>query len=226
MVGSLKNLINYCLRFDPKTTHYTKKLEGCCVLITLKSTPGISIPGIAHLDRHYRITFCREGLETLEQLDPTPSFPRKRESSLDPRFRGDDDVEGDRINAARTASIAATPLTFASLLLHKNSSDLMQDLIMEGDPEILVCLEQWLYDCQIDWAEIMAGFLGDSAAHGFDSMLHRLKIAGRQKLNDLSASMGEYAVEEGLFAPSVLINPFLEAVDKLRARIDRLEAKL
>jgi ubiquinone biosynthesis protein UbiJ len=199
MARWITNLINYLLGFDPKTTYYASALVDCSLEITLKlSEENHEIP-----DKHYFITFNAQGLRAIESEEP-----------LDPR-------------GVMKAHISATPTTFIGLVLHKNSRRAMeQGLIFEGDPKALALLEQWLGDCQIDWAEIMASYLGDATAHSIETTLHRLLSKSRQSVNDLCAQIGEYAVEENLSPPRPLVNHFLEAVDVLRAGVERLEAKL
>lgn len=197
----LKNSINYLLRFDPKTEQYASALEPFCLQISFISREP------AHSqtqDQHYYITFCAQGLRTIERLE---------QAQVDP--------------AKSTMQIRATPATFLALVLHKNSSHAMeQGLIVEGDAEALGLLEAWLNDCQIDWAEIIATYLGDATTHRIETILHRLLPKSRQRFDDLCAHMGEYAVEENLSPPRPLVDHFLQAVDTLRAGVERLEAKL
>ncbi len=198
----LKNSINYLLGFDPKTQQYASALEPFCLQISF-----ISQEHPAHLqtqEQHYYITFCAQGLRTIERLEQAQADPTKS-----------------------TMQIRATLATFLALVLHKNSRRAMeQGLIIEGDAEALGLLEAWLNDCHIDWAEMIATYLGDTAAHSIEKTLHRLLPKSRQKFEDLCAHIGEYAVEENLSPPRPLANHFLQAVDELRAGVERLEAKL
>jgi len=195
----LRNSINYLLGFDPKTEQYASALIDCCLQISLKMSDDHE----QVQDKNYFVTFNTQGLCAIET-----------EVSLDPR-------------CVMKAHISATPATFLGLLLHKNSRRAMeQGLIFEGEPEALALLEQWLGDCQIDWAEIIATYLGDATAHSIETMFHRLLPKSRQRFDDLCAHMGEYAVEQNLSPPRPLVDHFLQAVDALRAGVERLEARL
>ncbi len=199
MAHLLKKSINALLQFDPKTTYYAKALKDFCLKISFL------IPALEnHQQKCYLITFCEQGLNTIESCD-----------KIDLSEKG------------IGAHISATPATFLGLCLHKNIYQAMeQGLNFEGEPECLALLKQWFSDCQIDWAEIVATHLGDPLAHSLESALQKWIPKGRQRLADFCANVGEYAVEEGLITPAPLLDSFLEAVDALRADIERLEAKL
>ncbi len=206
MAPLLTNLINHLLRFDPKTTYYASALIDGCLQISLK----MSNHHHPVQDKHYFVTFNAQGLRAIEPLSDSLMYAPESHS-------------GKGIGA----HISATPATFLGLLLHKNSRRAMeQGLVFEGEPSTLALLEQWLSDCQIDWAEIIATYLGDATAHSMEKTLHRLLPKSRQRFDDLCAHIGEYAVEENLSPPRPLVNHFLQAVDVLRAGVERLEAKL
>ncbi len=199
MIGNfLKNRINALLRFDPKTAYYATALKDFHLKISFQ------IPSLEkHLHTQYFITFCAQGLDTIRRFET--------------------------VDASTTinAHISATPATFIGLFLNKDIHQaLKQGLIFEGDPEFLALLKQWFSDCQIDWAEILSNYLGDSFAHKMESMVHKLIPKGRKRVQDFCTNVGEYAVDEGLITPAPLLDPFLEAVDALRAGVERLEAKI
>ena len=225
MARLLTDLMNHLLRFDPKTTYYASALIDCCLQISLK----MSSDNQTLQDKCYFITFNAQGLRAIEPLSDT--FSRMRRRGVDSRD-GESSNTGMYAPESHSgkgigAHISATPATFLGLLLHKNSRRAMeQGLIFEGEPNALALLEQWLGDCQIDWAEIIATYLGDTTAHSIEKTLHRLIPKSRQRFDDLCAHMGEYAVEQNLSPPRPLVNHFLQAVDALRAGVERLEAKL
>lgn len=204
ILNFLKNRINDGLRFDPKTPDYAGALAEHCLRISVR-VGSHAHPSETQNRPSYLITFCADGLQDIVPLDPL------RPDDLSPRH----------------AHIAASLPVFISLGLHKNIRQSMeQGLIFEGDPETLHLVEQWFGACQIDWAEMIAIYGGDSLAHSLESQIPRWRAKRGRQWRDLCASLGEYCVEEGLCVPRPLLNAFLQGVDELRAGIDRLEAKL
>ncbi|MDX1487875.1 MAG: hypothetical protein R3268_06730, partial [Acidiferrobacterales bacterium] len=100
-------------------------------------------------------------------------------------------------------------------------------LELEGDVDLGRRFQRFLEGLDIDWEEQTAGVLGDVLAHKLGNVVRGMRIWRRNTTQTLSADIAEYLQQESrLLTPVPRVEAFLEAVDILRADVDRLEARL
>ncbi len=100
-------------------------------------------------------------------------------------------------------------------------------LEIEGDVDLGRRFQRFLEGLDIDWEEQTAGVVGDVAAHKLGNIVRGAHAWRVNATQTLSADIAEYLQEESrLLAPARRVEAFLEAVDVLRADVDRLEARL
>lgn len=100
-------------------------------------------------------------------------------------------------------------------------------LEIEGDVDLGRRFQRFLEGLDIDWEEQTAGVVGDVVAHKLGNVVRDMRTWRRHATQTLSADVAEYLQEESrLLAPAGRVEAFLQAVDVLRADVDRLEARL
>ncbi len=100
-------------------------------------------------------------------------------------------------------------------------------LEIEGDVDLGRRFQRLLEGLDIDWEEQAAGVLGDVVSHKLGNVVRGMRTWRRNATQTLAADIAEYLQEESrLLAPAARVEAFLEAVDVLRADVDRLEARL
>jgi ubiquinone biosynthesis protein UbiJ len=100
-------------------------------------------------------------------------------------------------------------------------------LEIEGDVDLGRRFQRFLEGLDIDWEEQTANVLGDVVAHRLGNVVRDMRTWRRHATQTLSADIAEYLQEESrLLTPAPRVEAFLEAVDALRADVDRLEARL
>lgn len=100
-------------------------------------------------------------------------------------------------------------------------------LEIEGDVDLGRRFQRFLESLDIDWEEQTAGVLGDVIAHKLGNVVRGMRAWRRNATQTLSADIAEYLQEESrLLTPAPRVEAFLEAVDVLRADVDRLEARV
>ncbi|CAA0082582.1 Uncharacterised protein [Zhongshania aliphaticivorans] len=101
------------------------------------------------------------------------------------------------------------------------------DISISGDTSSLLELRQILAELDLDWEQPLADAFGDVAAHQLGSGLR----AGQRWLNNtrrnLHRQFSEYIVEESQLVPHPCqADDFYNEVDELKARSERLDAKI
>ncbi|HWU68733.1 MAG TPA: SCP2 sterol-binding domain-containing protein [Stenotrophobium sp.] len=100
-------------------------------------------------------------------------------------------------------------------------------LQVEGDTELLSRFNGLLAQVGFDPEELLAKFLGDVTAHRVNQGLEKLFGWGRQTAQTLSLDTAEYLREETRdLARGSDAEEWMHAVDLLRERVDRFEARL
>jgi ubiquinone biosynthesis protein UbiJ len=100
-------------------------------------------------------------------------------------------------------------------------------LTFEGDVVLLETVQQLFFGLSIDWEEALSQCTGDIIAHQIGKLLRYAKKQRQSTLTNTIQSVSEYLQEESKVSPTKTeINNFLNSVDTLRARIDRLQAKI
>ena len=84
-----------------------------------------------------------------------------------------------------------------------------------------------LYHGKPDLEEELAGFIGDSAAHGIGEFSRRLRSWSQDAARTMSQNVGEYLQEESDAVPSRSeMSAFRKSVGRLRDDVARFEARL
>ena len=100
-------------------------------------------------------------------------------------------------------------------------------LDVDGDTELLAHFNRLLARVGFDPEELLAKFFGDSAAHRLHQGLQKVFGWGRRTADTLSLDTAEYLREETRdLARGSDAAEWMDAVDALRERTDRFEARL
>lgn len=98
---------------------------------------------------------------------------------------------------------------------------------LKGDLAVAQRFQKWLAGLDVDFEELLAGWLGDVPAH---TAMRGLQVGGRHLRATGAAGLQavvDYAVNEGdLLVGMAEVREFLDAVDTLRERQDRLAARV
>jgi ubiquinone biosynthesis protein UbiJ len=102
-----------------------------------------------------------------------------------------------------------------------------RDVTFRGDIGVIQAIRQLVSEIEIDWEEQLSHVTGDTIAHrvgeGVRSGRRWARHAGERLLQDL----GEYVTEERELLPTEPeVSAFNDGVRRLRADVDRLEARL
>lgn len=100
-------------------------------------------------------------------------------------------------------------------------------LQIQGDPVIANLIAKLYLEMDIDWEEELAKHTNDSTAHVASYWLQRFKATAKTNISDFSAMCVEYMQEESPTLPTPSeVEQFMQEVDELRLRVDRLEARI
>lgn len=127
------------------------------------------------------------------------------------------------------AVIRATPLALLRVALAEQPAAALAggDVRIEGDVEAGERLWGVLRAVEFDWEELMSRYIGDPLAHALGANARDLGARLRRNLAHTVDDLGEYVTEEARLSPArPELNGFLDAVDRLREDLDRLEARL
>lgn len=101
------------------------------------------------------------------------------------------------------------------------------DLSISGDVELGHRFQRALEGLDIDWEEQLSRVVGDVAAHAVGNIVRDARTWGRQAVSTFGQDMAEYLVHERRdLAPRPAVESFLQAVDVLRADVDRLTQRI
>ena len=96
-----------------------------------------------------------------------------------------------------------------------------RDITISGDPVVAQKLQQKIDS--FDWENLLAKYIGDIATHQVSRFLNSQKTTCK----NIMETLVEYIQEEvKLLPPQCLVTDFIDEVDKIRADVDRLEAKI
>ncbi len=125
------------------------------------------------------------------------------------------------------ASIEGTPLQFAGVALFKTERNrfFAEDIQLEGDADAAHQIMKLFDELHIDWEGISAEVVGDIPAYRFSQFVKGAKNWLKTTCETLTHHIDDYVHEEADLAPSVFaVEDFMNDVDELRMRADRLEA--
>lgn len=96
-----------------------------------------------------------------------------------------------------------------------------------GDALVAQLVQKLYLDMHIDWEEELAKITGDALAYSALQMLRQFKNNTREAGSSLAEMITEYLQEEVKVLPTQFeVENFLQEVDELRLRVDRLEARI
>jgi ubiquinone biosynthesis protein UbiJ len=101
------------------------------------------------------------------------------------------------------------------------------ELEFEGDVALGQRLQSILQGLDLDWEEPLARLFGDPLGHELARAARGLFAWQRQALQTFGLNAAEYLQEEARLLPTrPEVEAFLDAVDRLRADVDRLAARV
>jgi ubiquinone biosynthesis protein UbiJ len=101
------------------------------------------------------------------------------------------------------------------------------ELEIQGDAALGQTMQAILRDLDLDWEEPLARLFGDPAGHALARALRGIHAWHVQALKTFGANAAEYLQEEARLLPvRAEVEAFLDAVDVLRADVDRLAARI
>lgn len=101
------------------------------------------------------------------------------------------------------------------------------DVEIVGDTELGQQVRDIMNDLDLDWEEQLSKLVGDVVGHKLGNVVREVADWAAQTRNTVEQDVGEYLQEESRLLPHQQeVAPFLEAVDTLRADVDRIEARV
>lgn len=101
------------------------------------------------------------------------------------------------------------------------------DLDIQGDVALGQKMQAILQELDLDWEEPLARLFGDPLGHALAGALRGIHAWHRQAFKTFAINAAEYLQEEARLLPvRADVETFLDAVDGLRADVDRLAARV
>jgi ubiquinone biosynthesis protein UbiJ len=135
-------------------------------------------------------------------------------------------MQGDALTA--DASIRGRASALLKLLVRGNTAGLREDgIVISGDSGFLNALQQILQNLDVDWEYQLSKFIGDIPTQAISDGITGAQNFVRQSAANLRDDIDAYLHEEKkLFPDKAQLEQFYVAVDSLRLRADRLEARV
>jgi ubiquinone biosynthesis protein UbiJ len=127
------------------------------------------------------------------------------------------------------AVVSATPLAFSRLGISGDPSKVVSsaDVQFSGDLEVGRHFYEFLLGVEIEWEELLAGRVGDIAAHQIGNVVRDIRGWLGHTRDSLRMDLSEYLQEESQIVPTrIEVEAFMDGVDVLRSDVDRLQARL
>lgn len=142
--------------------------------------------------------------------------PENQRCQVNTLYSGDPDV-----------IIRGTPLRLMGQLFEGGPMGKFDDLAIEGDLALGKAFQKVLRGVEIDWEEQLAHRVGDLPAHQMGNGLRQLRQWSQRSLQNIVRNTGEYLhYEAHHLPPPGALNEFMDAVDKIHADTERLEARI
>ena len=118
--------------------------------------------------------------------------------------------------------------SWALLELAHNPDTLFSPAVrLHGDVQFAKQVQDWMTGFDFDWEKQLASVIGDSLAFPVAEGIRQSVRWARRNHQHLQQDIAEYLKEEVHMLPDPSeVNDFMEAVDRLRADLDRLDAKI
>jgi ubiquinone biosynthesis protein UbiJ len=189
LVQILETLFNRYLAMDPETASLLGVLEGKCIGFDL-SDPDI-------------LLYCR---------------PRAKAVSLSLECEQEPDCV-----------IKGTVLHLLKMMRNDDPAQSLSSGEIEiiGDSRIAQDFSDILKNVEIDWEELVSKVTGDFAAHRIGNAARQAKSWFEETLEALRLDVSDYLREEsGILPTATEIGFFMRQVDEFRNDVDRLEARI
>lgn len=98
---------------------------------------------------------------------------------------------------------------------------------IKGDAHIASVFQNTLREIEIDWEELLSKYTGDAVAYQFGKSAKALHSFGQSLRQNLHQDMRDY-LQDNIQASATQdeVDQFIQEVDNVRAKADRLEARL
>lgn len=130
---------------------------------------------------------------------------------------------------AADVTLSGGPADFIKLLTSREKSDALfgNGVEVSGDSGLATRLQQILADTRIDWEGVLGDLIGDLPAHQASSLLRWKFDSYRRSGSSFIHNLEEYLTEEARMLPTAPeVEGFLQDVDAMRERVDRLSARI
>jgi ubiquinone biosynthesis protein UbiJ len=131
--------------------------------------------------------------------------------------------------SAADVTLSGTPLSMLALLRTDDPAAVIRrgDVTLAGDAEAGARFQELTMLLRPDIEAGLARVIGDVPAFGIGSLVRKALDFGRAGVATQAANVGEYlAHEKRVLVPRAEARQFIEGVDALRERADRLEARV
>jgi len=123
--------------------------------------------------------------------------------------------------------IAGSPFDLMAMNGDREGALFSGRVSVSGDTQLGHRFQNLLAEVEIDWEEHLSHLLGDVAAHQVGRLARGLLGWGRISGGSLSADLADWLTEESRNLPTRYeVDEFLDAVDRTRSDVDRLEARV
>ena len=128
-------------------------------------------------------------------------------------------------------TLRGSPLAFIQFSLRQKGVDnqafVDKRVSIEGDAELAQDLQEIVRELDIDFEELLAGYVGDIAAHEIGRGVRALRGWAVEAAESIGEDIQEYMVEESrILAPQWRVTEFNEQADTLRADVERLDQRI
>lgn len=126
------------------------------------------------------------------------------------------------------ADLTLTADSWALLELARNPDTLFSPAVrLHGDVQFAKQVQDWMAGFDFDWEKQLASIIGDSLAFPVAQSIRHGVHWAKQNHQQLQQNIAEYLKEEVQLLPDPSeVNDFMQAVDRLRADLDRLDARI
>lgn len=172
-----------------------------------------------------------EKAKSLEQINGKAICIVLRDTGLNLglRVRGSSVEEFNDSNVKPDVEIIVSPSTLPQFMLGTEQDQLIKsgDIEIRGDSHIASVLQNTLRNIEVDWEEIVSGYLGDAAAYRLGTGARALHAFGHRLRQNIRLDMRDYLQDNlQVSATQDEVDQFIKEVDQVRAQTDRLEARL